>query len=201
MTAGLEEGADPWPGDVPVTLDATARIRDGAACNVGAIRTSLHNGTHADAPLHVEEGGDDAASLPLRPFLGPAAVLDRDRALARDPGDLGGMVPAGHRVLLRSGRLDFGRFPDRVAGVPPAWIRGLARRQVPLLGVDLPSLDPVDSREMPAHRACVEAGLQIVENLDLSGVRPGLYRLVALPLRVEAGDAAPVRAVLIEEEP
>lgn len=198
MTVPLDQDVDPWPGDVPFALEATARIRDGASCNVGAVRTSLHNGTHADAPLHVEDGAAGAGELPLEPFLGPAVVLDRSRALAAGPDALEELVPEGRRVLLRSGRTDFRRFPDRVDGVPPGWIRGLARRSVPLLGVDAPSIDPLESEELPAHRACLEHGIQILENLDLSAVRPGTYRLVALPLRIEGADAAPVRAVLLD---
>lgn len=197
ITVPLSERLEPWPGDVAPRLEATARIRDGDACNVGALRSSLHNGTHADAPLHVGDGGASAADLPPEAFVGPAVVVDRDRALDRRPDDLDGLVPEGHRVLLRAGRTDFRRFPDRVRGVPPEWIAGLARREVPLLGVDAPSLDPLESREMPAHRACVDHGVQILENLDLSDVPEGTYRLVALPLAVEEGDAAPVRAVLL----
>lgn len=198
VTVSLSEDVDPWPGDVAPSLEATARIRDGASCNVGALRTSLHNGTHADAPLHLEEGAAGTGELPLEAFLGPAVVLDRSRALAAGPGGLEELVPKGRRVLLRSGRTDFRRFPERVDGVPPEWIRGLARRSAPLLGVDLPSIDPLESEELPAHRACLEHGVQILENLDLSTVTPGTYRLVALPLRIEGADAAPVRAVLLE---
>lgn len=200
VTVPLAGDVDPWPGDVPPSLEATARIRDGDACNVGALHTSLHNGTHADAPLHVEDGAGGAETLPLEAFLGPAVVVDRSRAVDRDPErpGLAGWVPEGHRVLLRSGRDDGRSFPDRVEGVPPAWIRALAGRAVPLLGVDAPSVDPLDSRELPAHRACFDAGVCVLENLDLSGVPAGRYRLVALPLRIEGADAAPVRAVLLE---
>jgi arylformamidase len=199
VTAPLHEDVDPWPGDVAFVLEATASLRDGASCNVGAIRTSLHNGTHADAPLHVLDGAPSAADLPLEPFLGPAVVVERGRALDASGDELAEIVPRGHRVLLRSGRRDHRAFPAEVEGVPPAWIRALAGLDVPLLGVDLPSLDPIRSTSLPAHRACLEHGVQILENLVLADVAPGRYRLLALPLRVEGGDAAPVRAVLLED--
>lgn len=198
VSAPLGRGTEPWPGDTPFERTATARIADGDACNVSAIRTSPHNGTHADAPLHVLEDGEPVDRLPLEAFVGPAVVLDRGRALELEGDALADAVPRGHRVLLRSGRTDFRSFPARVPGVPPAWIEALAARDAPLLGVDLPSVDERDSRELPAHRACLRHGIRILENLDLSGVDPGTYRLVALPLRLEGADASPVRAVLLE---
>ena len=51
-----------------------------------------------------------------------------------------------------------------------------------------PSLD--------AHHALLEGGVAILENLDLSKVPAGDYELIALPLKIAGGDAAPVRAVL-----
>lgn len=198
VSAPLGAGTEPWPGDTPFELDETARIADGDACNVSALRTSPHNGTHADAPRHVVEGGEAVDRLPLEPFVGPAVVLERERALGLEGEALARAVPGGHRVLLRSGRSDPRSFPDRVPGVPVDWIDALAERDVPLLGVDLPSVDDRDSRELPAHQACLRHGIQILENLVLDGVEPGGYRLVALPLRIEGADASPVRAVLIE---
>ena len=198
VSAPLGPGTEPWPGDTPFELASTARIADGASCNVSALRTSPHNGTHADAPLHVEEGGEPVDELPLEPFIGPAVVLDRERALSLEGGELARAVPEGHRVLLRSGRDDFRRFPERVPGLPVSWIDQLADRAVPLLGVDLPSVDERDSRDLPVHRACLRHGIQILENLDLAAVDPGPYRLFAPPLRLEGADASPVRAVLVE---
>lgn len=198
VTAVLGQGTAPWPGDVAMRLEATAEMGEGGTCNVGAIRTSLHNGTHVDAPYHVREETPTVDALELEPFLGPARVLERPSA-GEDPMALAGEVPRGHRVLLRTGRDDFRRFPEDFPGVPPEWIEALAGREVPLLGVDTPSVDPPESEELPAHHACVDSGIRILENLDLSDVRPGTYRLVALPLRIRGGDASPVRAVLLEE--
>lgn len=184
---------------MPVRLEATARIADGDSVNLRSLTTSLHNGTHADAPLHVVESGASSDRLPLEAFMGPAVVLDAPEALQLSGSALERAVPEGHRVLLRWGREDHRAFPDRVEPVPPTWIRRLAGRDVPLLGTDTPSVDAVDSRELPAHHACVEAGIQILENLVLGHVDPGRYELRALPLRIEGADAAPVRAVLIDQ--
>lgn len=197
VSAPLSEETEPWPGDTPVRLRATARISDGDSVNVARLTTSLHNGTHVDAPLHVARDGRAADRLPLRAFMGPAVVLDAPDALELADEELGRAVPRRHRVLLRWGRRDHRAFPDDVPPVPPGWVRRLAQRNVPLLGTDAPSVDALDSTELPAHRACVETGVQILENLVLAHVEPGRYDLVALPLRLEGADASPVRAVLV----
>lgn len=175
-------------------------MEEGATCNVSSLTTSVHNGTHADAPLHILPGGDPAESLPLAAFVGPAVVLERDGALGLRRDELRDAVGRGTRVLLRSGRTERRTFPSTVPGIPPTWIEELARLDVPLLGTDLPSVDPDDSRELPAHRACLRNGMQILENLALAEAPPGRYRLLALPLKVARADAAPVRAVLLPED-
>ena len=62
---------------------------------------------------------------------------------------------------------------------------------------DVPSVDAIESQDLPLHRALTAGGIRIVESLDLSAVAPGVYTLVALPLRLVGADASPVRAVLI----
>lgn len=196
ISAPLSERTEPWPGDTPFRLEPTARLSDGDPVNLSRLTTSPHNGTHADAPLHVSAGAAGAAELPLAPFWGPAVVLDA-RDVTRLRGEaLARRVPRGHRVLLRWGRTDPVRFPLEVSAVPPGWIDAVARRDVPLLGTDAPSVDPRESKELPAHHACLRHGIQVVENLVLAHVPDGPYRLVALPLRIEGADASPVRAAL-----
>ena len=46
------------------------------------------------------------------------------------------------------------------------------------------------------HRALLEAGIWVIEGLDLSKVKPGEYELVCLPIKVEQSDGAPARAIL-----
>ena len=46
------------------------------------------------------------------------------------------------------------------------------------------------------HRALLEAGIWIIEGLDLTKVKPGEYELVCLPIKVEQSDGAPARAIL-----
>lgn len=196
VTVPLSPVVEPWPGDTPTRLERTARLEAGDSVNVTTLTASVHNGTHVDAPLHVASGGTPVSALPLEPFAGPAVLLDAPEAFELDGKALEAAVPRGSRVLIRTGREDFHSFPERLVPLPPDWIQELGKQAVPLVGTDQPSVDPVESVELPAHHACVARGIQILENLALDGVPSGRCELTAYPLRLEGADAAPVRAVL-----
>jgi arylformamidase len=77
-------------------------------------------------------------------------------------------------------------------------VKTLLGRGLRLLGVDAPSVDPRESKSLPVHHMLFSGNAYILENLDLRRVPPGPYELIALPLKLMALDAAPVRAVLRE---
>jgi arylformamidase len=151
---------------------------------------SAHLGTHADAPSHVLPDGEGAAALPLAAFLGPARVVDLPGRGEVGPDALPRRALGAPRILFRT--------LGRTFLAPLAAVR-LAEKGALLVGTDAASVDPEDAEDLPVHRALLSRGVCLLENLDLSGVPPGDYRLVALPLRFTDLDASPVRAVLIAE--
>jgi arylformamidase len=186
-----------WPGDVSFQYRLGMRIRDGASVNAGAIETSIHTATHCDAPFHFNDAGATVDQLDLAPFIGPAWVVDarncqrwRDRLLDLD-------CRATPRVLFHTGAwLDSSRFPESIPVMEsdlPAW---LAERGVILIGVDVPSVDPIDSKTLGNHHALGRAGIAIVESLWLKDVPEGRYELIAAPLKIIGADGSPLRAVL-----
>jgi arylformamidase len=62
-------------------------------------------------------------------------------------------------------------------------------------------MDHAHSKDLAAHGVLARGRVHLLENLDLSGVPAGDFELLALPLRIVGGDAAPVRAVLRELPP
>ena len=87
-------------------------------------------------------------------------------------------------------------FPETFPAVTPDAADALVLSGVRLVGTDAPSVDPFASAELPAHQRLLAAGIPILENLLLDDVPEGRYELIALPLKLMALDAAPVRAVL-----
>jgi arylformamidase len=176
-------------------------MASGSSVNLSAITMSPHVGTHADAPLHVRDGWPASDALPLDAFSGPAWVADvRQCPGVISLGDLA--LPAGPvaRLLLRTGAsIADGPFPAGWPVLAPEAAGALLQRGLVLVGVDAPSVDARESKELALHQLLFGGGAQVVENLDLRGIRAGPYTLRALPLRVAGLDAAPLRAVL--EEP
>ena len=205
ISVRVAPGTPEWPGDTPYSCGWTARLTDGASVNLSAITLSPHVGTHADAPLHVADGWPASDALPVAAFLGPALVLDvrtldgevSSDALvagARAAGfDLAGVT----RLLLRTGRaIAGGQFPDAWPWLAPACVAHLCTAGLVLLGVDAPSVDARESKDLATHRALFGGGAFNLENLDLRAAPAGRYELVALPLSLGGLDAAPARAVL-----
>lgn len=199
----VHEGLPVWPGDTPYAFDFVARIADGSSVNVGRVRMSVHTGTHADAPLHFEDGAADAASVALEPYVGPAVVARVEPAsrgiVPTDlPEGLDELLPAAPRLLLRTYGQRPTAFDEGMAHATVELADWLGARGVCLLGLDSDSMDAFASKELPAHKRLMRHGIAILEGIDLSRVEDGRYELVALPLRLVGADASPVRAVLIE---
>jgi arylformamidase len=189
-----------WPGDTPPEREVLLDMRSGANLTLSTLRATVHLGAHADAPSHY---GRDAASIEaadLSRYLGPCEVLRVAVARgARVPPSALPDRPLPERVLLATGtHPDPERFATDFAALAPELVDALADRGVRLIGLDTPSVDLFDSKDLPAHLRCLARGVAILEGLLLGGVREGRYELIARPLRLEGFDASPVRAVLRE---
>lgn len=196
ISQAVSEASAVFPGDRAFALEQ----RSWGGVVVGAVATTLHIGTHADSPAHLGAAGAGAGDLALAAFAGAAQIVERlgDDPIGERDARSWSLEP-GVRYLVRTRRrVDPGVFPDPFAHLTPDAARALAGAGIALFGIDTPSVDHRDSRELPAHRALFDGGVAILENLDLGDVAPGRYELWAFPLRIPGADASPVRAVLRE---
>ena len=203
----LSDDLAEWPGDEPFHFRLTKTMAEGQSVNLGAIGMSVHNGTHADARFHFDTNGESIETAPLEIYLGRAVVVNLAEAFLQskekhlitieDVQPHAEEIAETSRLLVRTGRWsDSAVFPNQIpviAADVPTWLQ---KNGVKLLGLDLPSVDEIDSKSLQNHHALARAGVAIVESLDLSGVGPGIYNFVALPLKIAGGDGAPMRAVL-----
>jgi arylformamidase len=200
VTLPLGPDSVAWAGLPRPSLRPVARIDDGDAVNVAYLDCCLHSGTHADAPRHVRAGGASAERLDPAAFVGPALVVRTD-----DPAGItrAALLTTGverlrpERLLVATPLQYDGRtFPERIPHLAPDAAELLVWLGLRLVGVNVPSLDPLDSTTLDAHRLLFDGGALVLENLALAGIEPGAYELVAPPLAIVGGDAAPVRALL-----
>lgn len=195
-------GIPVWPGDTAFEYKRTWKIGPGCPVNVGQVTMSLHTGAHTDAPYHFSDAGLDMASVDITKYVGPCVVA---RVAAGEAGirptDLPVHVEAdlrrAPRLLVRTYVARPSEFDVHMRHLTPELADWLADRGVVLVGLDTDSMDAFDSKELPSHLRLAARGVAILEGLDLSKIEPGLYDLVALPLRLVGADASPVRAVLI----
>lgn len=187
----------PWPGDTPFECGFATKAQTGSV-NVGWARTSPHVGTHVDAPFHYDDAGARVGGLDPAAFVGPCHVVDAVGRAELGVDLLRGLdLEAAPRVLFRTrARND----PEAFVRVFPLLTRDsvdtLARAGVRLVGIDAPSYDAFDSRDLPVHHALGAAGIANVENLVLDGVAPGRYEFLGAPVLWRDMDAAPLRALL-----
>ena len=199
----IEASSATFPGDTPFSQEWVARQERGASCNVSTIRMSVHVGTHTDSPLHFDLAGPDIASVDLTKYLGRCRVVDvqgtGSPSLIPAAALTAAMLAGAERILFRTRQEHDHRVWDPAfTAVGPAAAKALVHAGIRLVGIDTPSMDHADCKELDGHHLLYEGGVAILENIDLRMVPAGDYELIALPLRIVHGDSSPVRAILRE---
>jgi arylformamidase len=207
----LRSGMPVYPGDPEVAI-APALTVGGEGVNVLGMHLGSQSGTHVDAPYHVDDALPDLDAVPLERFVGAAVLLDVRGSAPRQELPASALDPVAGRLR-----------PGTVLLVVTGWSRhwgssaylehpflspGLSRRIVDLgvltVGIDALSVDATPAEEstgLPSHQVLCGAHAVIAENLTaleplLAAQGAGLAIQVSLlPLRIEHGDGAPVRAV------
>jgi arylformamidase len=170
--------------------------------NLSGLDCGLHTGTHVDAPWHFLEDGSTVEQLPLDAMIGEAFVAyvpDVDAIAADTLARL--MLPKGTtRLLLHTRNSDLWKtgvkeFREDFVALTSDATKWLVDRGIRLIGVDYLSVSRYGDGPQ-IHQILLRAGVIIVEGLNLSGVEPGKYELICLPLRLHGAEGAPARAVL-----
>lgn len=192
-----------YPGDEPLQIERISSIGPDCPYNLTKLGWSTHFLTHVDPPKHFVENGASVDQLPLDRFFGEALVIAVD-----GPSIAPHHLPSkaelrGKRVLFKTDNaklLDPTTFVEDHVYVTEDAATALSDAQISLIGIDYIDVDKFGDERFPAHQVFLQAGIPILEGLDLSHVEPGRYWLVALPLKIQDGDGSPVRAALISLE-
>jgi len=190
-----------WATAQPFELIERKRMQRGDANNSSSVHTSVHAGTHVDAPFHFLADGATIESLPLETFIGPArvcAIEPGSRITAKDiastalQGETRILFKTRNSALLRKRDYDPSFAPFSVDGA-----KALVDLGARLVGLDYLSAAAADE-QVPVHRAFLDHGVILLEGIDLSDVPPGCYELICFPVKIAGSDGAPCRAVLRE---
>jgi arylformamidase len=193
-----------WPGDPRVVLEAVTSMDEGAQANVSRLIMSVHTGTHVDAPHHFLNDKRTVENLSLDVLTGPCFVLELPDTIDLVNRDVlvNAQIPSGTVRLLfkthNSVRWSAGekKFYRDFVALAEDGARYLVEGGIRLVGVDYLSVAPF-KQSIPTHTILLQAGVIILEGLDLSEVPPGSYSLYCLPLKLLGSDGAPARTILI----
>lgn len=215
ITIPFRNGMVHWPSDPAPRIERIMDVDRGDKVTLSELELISHSGTHIDAPLHFVPKGGTIDEMPLETMVGPARVIE-----IRDPESikLSELAPYdvqhGERILFKtqnSSKLyKTDKFSKDYVFVTYEAAEYLVNRGVVLVALDYLSIckyeteadwDSVteyltNSDMHRVHRIFLENGIYILEAVNLSGVEPGEYELICLPIKLERGDAGLARAVL-----
>lgn len=189
-----------WPGDVAYQVQPVLKIEHGHSVNLTTLIMSAHTGTHTDAYYHYQIDGVHPAEMPLEAYIGRAQVVTVQKGRGELlPEDFAHVNLNGcERLLIHSRVSDLpdSAWATKFVFLSISLIDWLAELGVRLIGMDSPSVDDFESKDLPCHHRLYQHGMVNLESLNLRGVPDGLYELIALPLKLDLACGSPVRAVL-----
>ena len=198
----ISEDLPTWPGDPKIELTKISQIKDGedGKCDPPVRLCAYRHprGRSGPFPGQRQNRGKSAVGL----LVGEAAVVDipvEGQISAADLQSAG--IPDGTtRLLIKTANSqlwaqDLMEFKEDFIALEADAAAYLVNRGVKVVGVDYLSVAPfVDPA--PTHKILLEAGVLIIEGLNLSGIEAGEYTLMCLPLKIKGSDGAPARVLL-----
>ena len=202
VTLPLSERQVIWPGDPPVSFKLIKSILNGDPCNVTKIEMGAHSGTHIDAPFHFFKNGATTDSIPLHTFIGQCLVIDTDSKFAVEKKDLIKYdISKYSKILIKTKNSEL--WANNVDSFTPYFIflsidaaKYLVEMNVSLVGIDYLTIEAFNSSDNQVHKLLLRNNITILEGLDLSKIKSGIYNLICMPLKIEGCEAAPARVVL-----
>ena len=193
-----------WPGDPDIAVTQYQSLTAGDNSNNTHLACSVHSGTHIDAPVHFLENGTGADQISLGVLVGQAMVVEIPNVDRITPKHLKALdlPPETKRLLLKTDNSAYWSHPEHAfrkdfTALTAEAANWVVARGIQLIGIDYLSIQLFDDPTPLTHRVLLEAGVVILEGLDLRQISNGSYKLVCLPLKIKGSDGAPARAVLI----
>ena len=197
ITQTVRPGMLSWPGDPNVVFKS---VDLGGIASLMHLGMGAHIGTHVDAPAHIIKGGIGVDGLEIEQLNGLARVCHIPDVHHIDRAILSDIPLEGiSRLLLHTDNsilLENATFNKNYVSLTRDAAEFLVEKNIRLLAMDYLSIEDYETKIYPVHRILLDAGVVILEGVDLSQVPDGDYELLCLPLKLEGCDGAPTRAIL-----
>lgn len=196
LTHTLFDKMPVFPGDEsPELLQVSFESVDGF--NAFHLNSSLHAGTHMDAPLHIQPAGKFMAEFPVELFTSKAVVIDvSDNELVEFEGNWIEFITETEAVLFRTLHSEKWNTPEYY-GNYPLFSEKIAEKlkdyKIRIVGFDSPS---PDKEPFLFHKTFLKGNSFMIENLTNLHLIPEktIFTLFSFPLKINA-EASLIRAV------
>lgn len=197
ITRPLSRETPVWPGDQQFIRESSS---EGGFVS-SRICMSSHSGTHMDAPSHLADLSRGIDEIPFHQLICTAVVVDCSMDSHVTEQTIGRLYLEGRALLLKTEHRENMSLQEKeyYSTLSDDAAERAVKMGISLLGTDARSVDQPDCSSI--HRIILGSHIPIVENLMLSSIPPGEYLLICLPMLVEQGDGAPVRAFLYPGAP
>ncbi len=207
VTLTLSSTLPVWPGDPQILIERVRKIEEGANSNVSRLQLNVHAGTHIDAPIHfINDSLIGVDKIPVSKLIGHCFVVEIPEEVEQITAEVlkDSYIPQStSKVLFKTKNSHYWKnrdteFHPEFVGISEDGAKYLVDLGVELVGIDYLSIAPY-KQSKPTHEEFLNAGVIIIEGLDLSQVYGGYYSMFCLPLKLAGADGAPARVILIEE--
>ena len=202
----METGMPAWPGEESPVFNKI-HTHDKDSVQVMKFSSLTHSGTHLDTPRHFLDKGKTIDQMPISQFYGKGMLIDCSRFGKGEKVPLG-FIQKHEREIIESDfvliyfgwdrfwgqQAYFDHFPVLEAEAS----QYLTQFNLKGIGMDIPSIDAIDSTDYHNHNNILGRGMIVIENLrNLNLLKDKTFQLAAFPLNIDEGDGSPVRAVAI----
>ena len=193
-----------YPGDTPYSRELVESIKGGGAYDLSKLVMSAHSGTHIDFPSHFIPNGKSAHKYGVQELILPALVLSIKSKESIQTSELEKAdIKPGDAILFKtnnsvSGQCKREKFSERFVYMTSEAADFCVEKKVGLVGIDYITIEKYSDDTFPAHRKILGNNILILEGINLKDVPAGKYTLFCFPLKIQNGEASPVRAILIK---
>lgn len=171
--------------------------------SISEISMGSHTGTHIDAPSHFFPNKTSISDINLNILNGTARIIEflsKDLITEKDIESF--EITQGERIILKTKNTDVfdcKELLEEYITIDYNAAMCLVAKKVKLVGIDYLTIElPRHMRKpgLSVHKILLDAGIVVLEGLNLAEATAGTYELICMPLKIENCDGSPVRAVL-----
>jgi arylformamidase len=164
------------------------------------IEMNMHTGTHLDRSQHMIPGGTRVESLDLEKVITKCKVLDlssaKDHITQEDL--MTKNIEEGDFILLKTKNSFLNILEGDFIFLEKSGAEYLKNKKIKGVGTDGLGIERSQPKH-ETHKTLLMSDIVIIEGLRLKDIEEGNYFLMAAPINIVGAEAAPLRAVLLQD--